>query len=137
MACIERGLGGGCGFIRAGRSFRAATPPISRLNGRQNLRQRSTLIHREWSVVSGSQHHKWRGDNVGYRALHSWVLRHKGVAEFCCKCGASKDVQWSNKSGDYRRDLNDFWALCRPCHKKYDLTPAMRGASVKKYGPMP
>jgi len=80
--------------------------------------------------IVGKDNASWKGDKVGYSALHSWVRRCKGKAKICEKCnkenGPAKDgrfklVQWVNISREYKRDLEDFMALCVPCHKKYDL----------------
>jgi hypothetical protein len=66
----------------------------------------------------------WKGDDVKYRALHHWVVRHLGSANKCEQCGKSKTTQksihWSNKSHKYLRNLTDWISLCVSCHKKYD-----------------
>ena len=75
----------------------------------------------------GAKHHLWKGDSVSYRNLHQWVKRWLGVPEFCSNCkekgGKNKGrwtIHWANKSGHYARNLNDYLALCVPCHRKYD-----------------
>ena len=64
----------------------------------------------------------FKGDFVGYDALHQWIYRHKGKPIICEFCG-SKDrkLTWANKSGNYKRNLSDFMSLCYSCHKKFDL----------------
>ena len=66
----------------------------------------------------------WKGVNVSYRALHRWVESHRGKPEKCEDCGADnlkgREIHWANKSGKYKRDLNDWMRLCRNCHFKYD-----------------
>lgn len=66
----------------------------------------------------------FKGDNVGYDALHDWVHRHKGKPIKCDHCGKGKttpkSIQWANKSHEYLRDLDDWIPLCTPCHRKYD-----------------
>lgn len=66
----------------------------------------------------------WIGDNVGYAGIHDWVEVRLGRPKECEQCGTKEDrvYHWSNKSGEYKRDLNDWWRLCVPCHKKYDLS---------------
>lgn len=62
----------------------------------------------------------WKGDEVGYTALHSWVARHKGKAtSYMCDCG-SPAIHWANLSHEYLRDLDDYKALCGKCHNAYD-----------------
>jgi hypothetical protein len=46
-------------------------------------------------------------------------------------CGADTKADWSNKSGDYRMELDDWQKLCWQCHRQYDSQPHMRGAAWK------
>ena len=79
----------------------------------------------------GNKNHAWKGENVSYKVLHKWVRRHKGIPKSCIKCGSGKGLEWANISGQYKRDLNDFRALCKFCHRKEDT----KGDSIKKkYG---
>lgn len=64
--------------------------------------------------------YQWKGDNVGYDALHDWVKKHLGKAFECYHCYSTKKVQWANKSREYKRDLTDWLQLCQSCHTKYD-----------------
>lgn len=66
------------------------------------------------------KHPFWKGDNVGYGALHEWVTRHRGKPKKCEFCGSTQSVQWANKSGEYKRNINDWLRLCVPCHRTYD-----------------
>lgn len=71
----------------------------------------------------GEQHHAWKGDDVGYAALHDWVSLNYQKADACDHCCCTdKPLDWANKTGQYRRDRDDWLNLCRPCHKRYDLT---------------
>ncbi len=73
---------------------------------------------------TGSQNNKWKGNNVGYHALHDWVRRHFGKADKCenGKCKSKKIIrfEWANVSGEYKRDRNDWIRLCSACHGAYD-----------------
>jgi len=64
----------------------------------------------------------WKGDKVGYHALHSWVNRKLGKPNKCEICGTetAKNYEWANKNHKYKRDLNDWIRLCRFCHRKFD-----------------
>ena len=77
------------------------------------------------NLLHGVRHHFWKGDKVGNKALHGWIRRQLGESLQCEKCGKvverTTQIHWSNKSGMYLRDLNDWQRLCVPCHKKYDL----------------
>lgn len=72
----------------------------------------------------GKQHYGWKGALVGYRALHHWVVRELGQPAICESCGCEgtgHKMHWANKSGDYKREINDWLRLCASCHKQYDL----------------
>lgn len=70
---------------------------------------------------SGERHHFWRGDSVGYYALHAWVYRKLGKPTHCLACKIQgKKYQWANISGNYKRELSDWFSLCRPCHYQHD-----------------
>ena len=66
----------------------------------------------------------WKGDDVGYRALHRWVEGKLGKPETCETCLTPQlkghDIHWANKSGEYKREEADWIRLCALCHKKYD-----------------
>ena len=65
---------------------------------------------------------RWTGDKVGYDALHSWVEKHKGKPKKCEHCNSTSEriYHWSNKSGKYQRNLDDWQRLCIICHFIYD-----------------
>lgn len=75
-------------------------------------------------ALSEDKSYKWKGDKVGYGALHSWVRRKLGKPNFCEHCGnrnlKNRQYHWANKSGKYLRRLSDWIRLCVKCHKKYD-----------------
>lgn len=72
----------------------------------------------------GEKNASWKGDEVGYHALHHWVNRHLGKPTKCEHCGKDglrgKSIHWANKSGKYKRNLKDWLRLCVKCHMKYD-----------------
>jgi hypothetical protein len=72
-------------------------------------------------MPSGADHKAWKGQEVGYRGMHYWVIRQKGKAQKCSKCGSTKSVQWANVDHKYLRDIDDYVEMCSSCHKLYDL----------------
>lgn len=81
--------------------------------------------------MTGDKHPLWKGDKVGYHALHRWVDLHKGKPSKCEHCGTTtaKKFEWANIDGQYNRSLDDFIRLCTSCHRKYDnaqLLPSRR-----------
>ena len=73
---------------------------------------------------------QWKGDGVGYYALHCWLKRKLGKAKLCknrkCRflpfvCSKkSKTFHWANRSREYKRDSSDWVQLCISCHLKAD-----------------
>ena len=70
----------------------------------------------------GEKSGMWKGNEVGYGALHSWIGRRLGKASSCIledlTCKGVFD--WANIDGEYKRDLNDFIPLCRSHHTRFD-----------------
>jgi len=91
--------------------------------------KKNNKIELPWSRAvykknSGDNNHNYKDLMVSESALHKWVRCRKGSPESCVDCGITKDkekfLDWSNVSGLYFRDLNDFVGRCRSCHKAYD-----------------
>lgn len=78
------------------------------------------------SIRFGKDNNKWKGDDVGNVALHSWVKKQLGFPNKCEFCGFESEnhhkIHWANKSHEYKREVTDWLRLCVPCHKKYDLS---------------
>jgi hypothetical protein len=70
--------------------------------------------------ILGDKNKAWKGDKVGYGALHDWIKDHFPRKYKCEKCQGTKNIQMANKSHLYKRDITDWMELCRPCHMKYD-----------------
>lgn len=83
---------------------------------------RKGIPNTNWVKSIGDSNGKWKGDIVGYKALHTWVSRQLGKPNKCEHCGdtSRRRYEWANKSHKYLRDANDWIRLCLPCHKKYD-----------------
>lgn len=66
----------------------------------------------------------WKGEEVGYGALHDWVRRRLGTPNKCSQCGLVSDrprmMHWASLSRQYKRDLQDWIRLCAKCHKDFD-----------------
>lgn len=73
--------------------------------------------------TTGEKNYGWKGDKVGYTGLHQWVRRNLGKPLKCEHCGTTeaKKFEWANKSGEYKRTLEDWLRLCTKCHRRYDL----------------
>lgn len=73
-----------------------------------------------YSFLNGEENPFWKGKDVGYSSLHMWVNRHKNKPIECIECGEIKKLDWANIDHKYRRVLDDYIALCRKCHKRFD-----------------
>ena len=80
--------------------------------------------------MKGKNNYGWKGDDVGYSALHSWVKRNLGKptkCEHCRKDGLTgKKIHWANIDHQYKRNLDDWIRLCCKCHIKYDKSISKR-----------
>jgi len=70
--------------------------------------------------IAGNKHPLWKGNKVGYGALHIWIRRNWGKPKVCDFCESTKNVQWASKNQNYTRKRKDWLRLCISCHKKYD-----------------
>lgn len=61
----------------------------------------------------------WKGDSVGYAALHEWVTSRMPSPGVCEDCGKKSRLDLANK-GKYDRNLDNWEWLCRMCHMKKD-----------------
>ena len=72
-------------------------------------------------MPKGKNHHGWKGEKAGYRAIHYWVERQLGKPKKCSICGTEKNVQWANKDHKYKRNVEDYFEACSSCHKIHDI----------------
>lgn len=69
----------------------------------------------------GPNNYRWKGNAVGYYALHRWVERTLGKPLRCEICGnTGGKFNWANKSKKYLRSTDDWVRLCLVCHKRFD-----------------
>jgi hypothetical protein len=62
----------------------------------------------------------WKGDNVGYSALHEWVRKYYVKPELCAVCNIKPPFDLANKTGVYDRNFSNWQWLCRSCHMRLD-----------------
>jgi hypothetical protein len=67
-----------------------------------------------------------RGSVRTYSMVHTWLYRNFTPPKACTgsSCtGTSKMFTWALKRGCvYEKNIENFIALCRSCHSKYDMT---------------
>lgn len=97
--------------------FQAGQKAINPIKKGQHLSPRTQFKRDD---VLGKKNRNWKGDNVSYVSLHTWLSRNY-TKESCEHCGESKKrLDWANISKKYYRDRKDFLVLCRKCHYHYD-----------------
>ena len=79
----------------------------------------------------GIKHPNWKGDKAGYMALHGWVRKNLLISKVCKFCNGDYNIELSNISGQYKRELGDWQWLCAKCHRAYDKG---RNSIKEKYG---
>lgn len=68
----------------------------------------------------GEKHYAWKGDAVGYSAVHTWIRKLLPETNICIRCGKQGKTDLANKSGKYLRNISDWERLCRKCHMTED-----------------
>ena len=88
--------------------------------GRQVRGQHKRFIHGH--QLKGENSPTWKGDDAGVLAIHRWVRKHRTMTGVCEHCGATigSATELANISGQYYGDIDDYYELCKPCHKTYD-----------------
>jgi len=85
------------------------------IKNRDNSKARDNL-----KVFHNEEHPRWKGDKVGYSALHDWIRRNKSKPTLCEDCNKVPPFDVANISGKYKRDITDYEWLCRKCHFNKD-----------------
>lgn len=66
--------------------------------------------------LSGHKNPNWKGEEVGYHAIHDYIKYYIKKPELCECCGLKKPLDLSNINGRYLRISTDWEWLCRKCH---------------------
>ena len=64
----------------------------------------------------GDKNPIWKGDDVGYNALHARINRNFKKPEKCQDCKINPAYDLANISQKYKTDISDWEWLCRRCH---------------------
>lgn len=74
-----------------------------------------------------------KGELSGYHAIHKWVQKEKGRPSKCEHCGiVDGKFEWANIDHKYKKNLDDYIRLCKPCHGKYDTDNNLRDGASKR-----
>ena len=106
------------------KDFKTTTSETKRRNGKGGscCSRKCYFEHLRKIIKKGELSHNWKGDQIGYQGLHSWISKQLGKPKKCdfCKSLSEKVYDWANVSRLYKRDLEDWIRLCRKCHIRYD-----------------
>lgn len=78
---------------------------------------------KRYKLLTGELSTAWKGDKVSYSGVHKCIYDKYGIPKVCEKCGRegqSKNMNWANISGTYKRDRSDWVRLCPTCHRLFD-----------------
>ena len=114
------------GWIHTGRFFKGmiGTNTDKKFTKEHKEKIRKSMLGKNKGKFSDEKNPKWKGDEVGYVALHSWIKRKIKKPKKCFVCSSDKyKIELANISKRYKRDLNDWIYLCKSCHTKFDKKP--------------
>lgn len=95
----------------------------------RRLKEANILIRTKSQVKLGANNPMWRGDNVQYQALHSWIKIRLPKPRLCKDCKKDPPRDLANISQNYIRSIDDWEWLCRRCH----MTKDGRMKNLKQY----
>jgi hypothetical protein len=96
------------------------------LTGRQvNESFRNKMQKIALERVKNGTHNFYKGDAIGYGAIHDWLRNKFGKSNHCenkkCESINPKMYVWAKlKNKKYERKRENFIQLCQSCHVKYD-----------------
>ena len=85
---------------------------------KRKMRKPKTEEHRKKisEARTGEGNGMWKGDDVGYGAVHTWIKKYHPKPEYCEMCGLSKSYDLANITGIYNREFKNWMYMCRKCH---------------------
>ena len=85
--------------------------------------------NREWMKGrNGISANAWKGEKAGYHAIHIWLNKFHKKSDSCQQCGTKifSRLEWANLSGEYKREIEDYMAMCPRCHRLFDQKDVCR-----------
>ena len=75
----------------------------------------------------------WVEGRINIFALHQYIRRNLKCPDVCQHCKQRKRLDLANKSGNYKRDFDDWLWLCRKCHMTLDGRNGSRNKQNGRY----
>lgn len=97
-----------------------------------HMGQRPWNKGKEVPQIQSEKHVGWKGDSATYVNKHTWVRRRKVLPKRCEICKKLRKLEWSNKDHKYKRNLLDYQAICRFCHRQYDKKLNEKNSKVSR-----
>lgn len=84
----------------------------------QETKNKMSLVRK--GINSNEKHYLWKGDDVGYFALHTWIRKKLPSTKSCQICLLKPPYDCACITGVYNRELKNWARLCKSCHKILD-----------------
>jgi hypothetical protein len=99
--------------------------PESGMYGKKHSAQAKSIMRLQ---KMGENNPIWKGDNVGYKKLHTWVNENwpEAIPEYCEICNKVPWYDLANITGIYNREFENWQFQCRSCHMKFDYKMGFR-----------
>jgi hypothetical protein len=115
------GIGGNPNWVLGHKPWNTGIPRSSETKEKISKVLAGRHLSPTTEIQAGEKSPFWKGDAVGRGQVHRWVKSQIGKGNRCDLCGGeNRKLDLSNKDHKYRRRVEDYWWLCRPCHKRYD-----------------
>lgn len=76
----------------------------------------------------------WKGDDASYGSFHDRVRNYRGRPTSCVWGCQSDAYDWASLTGDHK-NIDDYAAMCRRCHRRYDFARASMEQGFAGFAP--
>lgn len=117
-----------CGKEITGKRIKFCSNACGSTHYSQEYRKKHPDYNKNWEMKNKEKRRKQKEERSNkynlsfedYKYIHQWVGRHKPKPDVCQICNSKPPEELSNLSGEYKKEINDYWYLCRECHQLFD-----------------